>query len=232
MVGQLSRSSEHHEVVYPWQGGAITLRTSSGSVRVEIGTSAQVQVSYTEHFQLKRPTVTSSVSTSGLQLTAKCPAGVFGNNCDINYVVTVPATANLVVHSGDGAIHVIGGSGAGSFDTGDGDISFDSVSGDIVARSGDGTISGDGVRSKSVQASTGDGGVHIDWSVAPSTVVATTGDGGIGLVVPPGTGPYRISSHTGDGGVHVTVPTDPAATATITAESGDGGIDIGVAPAS
>ena len=232
MVGQLARASEHHEATYPWHGGAVTLNTSSGSVRVEVGTGTQVGVSYAEHFELKRPTISSSTSANGVQLNARCAGGVLGNNCDVNYLLTVPAAAVLTLHTGDGAIHVIGGSGADSFDTGNGAILFENVSGDIVAHTGDGRIGGNGVRSKSVHASTGNGGVNIGWAVAPLTVVATTGDGGIALTVPQGGGPYRMSTHTGDGGVHVTVPTDPAATATITAETGSGGIVIGVAPAS
>jgi hypothetical protein len=232
MVGQLARASEHHEATYPWHGGAVSLNTSSGSVRVEVGTGTQVGVSYTEHFQLQRPTISSSVSADGVQFNARCGGGVLGNNCEVNYVLTVPATAVLTLHTGDGAIRVTGGTGAGSFDTGNGTITIENVSGDIVAHTGDGGIVGDGVLSKSVYASTGNGRVHIDWSVAPITVVATTGDGGINLLVPQAGGPYRISTHTGDGGVHVTVPTDPAATATITAQTGNGGIVIGVAPAS
>jgi len=232
MVGQLARASEHHEATYPWHGGAVTLNTSSGSVRVEVGTGTQVGVSYAEHFELKRPTISSSTSANGVQLNARCAGGVLGNNCDVNYLLTVPAAAVLTLHTGDGAIHVIGGSGADSFDTGNGAILFENVSGDIVAHTGDGRIGGNGVRSRSVHASNGNGGVRIDWSVAPQAVVATTGDGGIALTVPQGSGPYRMSTHTGDGGVHVTVPTDPAATATITAETGSGGIVIGVAPAS
>ena len=195
MVGLLSHASEHHEVTYPWHGGAVNLTVSSGTVRVEIGTGTQVHVSYTEHFQLKRPTISSSVSANGLQLNAKCPGGVFGNSCDINYVLTVPATATLTLHTGDGG------------------------------------VTGAQLSSPQVEATTGNGNVHLDWSVAPSRVVATSGNGNIHLTVPTGSGPYRTSTNSGDGSVHVTVPTDVAATATITARTGNGGIVIGLAPA-
>jgi len=230
MVSTFAQAREHHEASYPWHGGAVTVNTNSGSVRVEAGTGTQVGVSYTEYFQLKRPTVSASTTADGVQLNAKCPSGI--SACQVNYVLTVPAAAALTLHSGDGAIRVGGGSGAGSFDTGNGAILFENVSGDIVAHTGDGRIGGDAVRSKSVHASTGNGGVSIDWLVAPRTVVATTGDGRIELGVPQGSGPYRMSTHTGDGSVHVTVPTDPAATAAITAQSGNGGIVVGFAPAS
>lgn len=232
MVGQLARASEHHEATYPWHGGAVSLNISSGSVRVEVGTGTQVEVSYTEHYELQRPTISASTAANGVQLNAKCVGGLAAFACEVNYLVTVPPTAMLTLHTGDGAIRVIGGSGADSFDTGNGNILFQNVSGDIVAHTGDGGIGGDGVRSKTVHASTGNGGVRIDWSIAPLSVVATTGDGRIALTVPQGSGPYRTSTHTGDGSVHVTVPTDPTATATISAQTGNGGIVIGLAPAS
>jgi hypothetical protein len=226
MVGTFARASEHHVASYDWNGGAITLRTP-GNVTVEVGTGTQVGVSYTEHYQLKKPTITSSTSNSGLQLTASCPGGILGDNCQINYVLTVPATAALNVHSGYGYIHVSGTTAALALDTGDGGIAFDHVTGNITARTGNGGISGAQVSSTNVQASTGDGGIHIEWSVAPTTVVASSGNGGIHLVLPQGSGPYRTSTHTGNGGVNVTTPVDSTAASSITAETGNGGITIG-----
>jgi Putative adhesin len=228
VVGSLARASESHVASYPWNGGAVTLRTD-GNVTIEVGTGAQVGVTYTEHYQLKKPTVASSVSNGGVQLTATCPGGLFGSNCAVNYVLTVPATAALDIHGGDGYIHVSESTAALTLDTGDGDIEFDNVTGTINARSGDGAISGTQVSSKSVQVSTGDGGIHIDWSVGPTTVVATSGDGSIHLVVPQWSGPYLTSTHTGDGSVHVNVVQDVGASSEITAETGDGGIVIGYA---
>jgi hypothetical protein len=226
VVGSFARASESHVATYQWSGGAVTLRTD-GNVTVDVGTGTQIGVTYTEHYQLKKPTVASSVSNGGVQLTATCPGGFFGSNCAVNYVLTVPATAALNLHSGDGYIHVNGSTAALSLDTGDGDIEFDNVTGNVVAHTGDGGISGTQVSSKNVQASTGDGGIHIEWSVGPTTVVATTGDGSIHLVVPQGSGPYSTSTHTGDGSVHVGVVSDSNAASLITAETGDGGITIG-----
>jgi len=226
VVGDFASTSEHHVASYQWSGGTVTLRTA-GTVTVEVGTGSQVGVAYTEHYQLKKPTVTSSTASGGVQLTASCPGGIFGSNCQVNYVLTVPANAALNVHSGNGYIHVSGSAAALSLATGNGGIEFDDVTGDVVARTGDGGITGTDVGAKNVQASTGNGGVHIDWSVAPTTVVASTGDGSIHLVLPQGSGPYRTSTHTGDGSVQVTTPTDPTAAASITAKTGNGGISIG-----
>ncbi|HEY5454975.1 MAG TPA: DUF4097 family beta strand repeat-containing protein [Acidothermaceae bacterium] len=228
VVGDFAQTSERHVASYPWSGGGVTLRTD-GNVTVEVGSSPQIAVMYTEHYQLKKPSVTSATSGGGLQLTAKCPGAVvvFGSNCAINYVLTVPATAALNVHSGDGYIHVTGSTAVLSLDSGNGGIEFDNVTGDVVAHTGNGGISGSQVSSRNVQASTGNGGIDITWSVAPTTVVATTGNGGIHLVVPQGSGPYRTSTHTGNGSAHVNVASDSSAASSITAETGDGSITIG-----
>ncbi len=228
VVGGFAQTSERHVASYPWNGGTITLHTD-GSVTVEVGSGSQIAVTYTEHYQLKKPSVTSATLGGGLQLTATCPGAVvvFGTSCAVNYVLTVPANAALDLHSGDGDIHVSGSNAALSLNTGDGGIEFDNVSGNVVAHSGDGGISGTQVGSKNVQASTGDGGIHIDWTVAPTTVVATSGDGSIRLVLPQGSGPYSTSTHTGDGSVHVSVVQDSGAASLITAQSGDGSITIG-----
>lgn len=226
MVGTFARTSERHVASYPWNGGAITVRTS-GDVTVEVGSGTQIAVTYTEHYELKKPTVTSSTSASGLQLSASCAGGLFGNNCSINYLLTVPASAAVNLHSGDGDITLTGTSGAASLDTGDGDISFDDVTGTVVAQSGDGDVTGTEVRSTNVQTSTGDGDTRIDWAVAPTTVVATSGDGNIHLVLPQGSGPYQTSTRTGDGNIHDNVVRDSTAASSITASSGDGDISIG-----
>jgi DUF4097 and DUF4098 domain-containing protein YvlB len=209
LVGTFARTSEQHTANYAWQGGAISVKTSAGTIRIQVGTGTRVGVTYTEHYELRKPTVAATMLNGGLQqLTASCPGGVFGNNCEINYVVTVPASASLVLHTGDGDVHLAGTTGTISVDTGDGDV--------------DGTQ----LHTKTVNASTGDGDIQLEWDAAPTDVEATTGDGDISLVVPQGSGPYKVSAHTGDGGTHVTVPQDQSATASITADTGDGGIRI------
>jgi len=231
MVGQFAQTSEHQAASYDWNGGEISLQTSSGYVHVVVGTGTQVGVSYSEHYQLKKPTVTATTSADGVQLNAKCPGGIFGNNCEINYTLTVPASAHLVLHSGDGHISIADVTGALSLDTGDGGITLDNVSGDIAAHTGNGGIGATRLRSTSVQAATGDGGIDLDWLVTPKNVTVRTGNGGIKLDVPQGSGPYAVSASTGNGGRQIDVPTDPSASSKITAHTADGGIHLAFASA-
>ena len=227
VVGLFANTSEQHSTGYDWHGGPITVSDSSGSVRIQAVAGSHVTVSYTEHYELKRPAISATTTGGGLQLTAKCAGGLLGNNCEVNYVLGVPAAAALVVHTGSGGLHIIGVTGTEALDTGDGGITLENVSGDVTAHTGSGGIHGSQLRSASVQASTGDGGIQVDWATAPTAVVATTGSGGVHLVVPAGSGPYRVATHTGSGGVNVRVATDPQSTSSISVQTGDGGIDVG-----
>jgi hypothetical protein len=227
LVGLYAHTSEHHQVSYPSQGGEISLQTSSGNVDIVVGTARDVGVSYTEHYQLKKPTVTSTTSGGGVQLVARCPGGLLGNNCEINYVLTVQANALLAIHTGDGHISSTGTNGSQSFDTGNGGVTLIDVGGAVVVRSGNGSINGTSLLATSLEATTGNGGISAAWTTAPTSVDATSGDGGIDLVVPAGSGGYRVSATTGDGSTTIAIPNDPAASSSIAARTGDGGITIG-----
>lgn len=227
MVGFMAQTSEHFEESYAWHGGEIAVDVSSGSVRVVAGDSATVGVSYTEHYQLKKPTASVTPTGTGMLIKARCPGGVFSNNCSINYVLTVPSSAQMAIRTGDGGVRVSDLRGDLSLDTGSGGVSLANLSGDVQVKTGDGGVRGENLRSGVLEARTGNGGVNLTWSKQPGNVVVRTGDGGVRITVPNGTGPYHVDVSTGDGGKHVSVATDPAAKPTITAHTGNGGVVIG-----
>ena len=227
MIGYMAQTSEHHEASYPWHGGEISLNVSSGSVTVVAGDNGTVDVSYTEHYQLKKTTVSASQTAAGLQLSARCPAAIFSNNCAVNYVLTVPPAAKMTIHTGNGSMRISDLTSTLSLNSGDGGITLTNVSGDVQARTGNGGVRATGLRSRTFQAHTGDGGVNLEWASAPTSVSVTSGNGGVQLTVPSGSGPYRVDASSGNGGHHVSVPTDPNATASIFAHTGDGGINVG-----
>jgi hypothetical protein len=229
LVDLYARTSEHHAASYALSNGAVSLSIGAGSVTVVVGPDDEVGVSYTEHYELKRPRVTTTTTGGGVQLAANCPGGLFNDDCAVNIVLTVPAAAAMSLHTGDGRAQVTGTTGTISVDTGDGSVHLDGVSGWITAKSGDGSIEGSQLRSADFQATTGDGDVSLAWALTPTQVDATSGDGDIHLSVPVGSGPYRISTTTGDGGSHVTVPNDSEAAASLSAHTGDGDITIGYA---
>lgn len=227
MVGLMAQTSEHHEATYPWAGGEVALDISSGGVTVVTGDNNTIGVSYTEHYQLKRPTVSATPVATGLQLKARCPGALLSNNCYINYTLTVPSSATMTIHTGNGGVRINDLNGAVSLNTGNGGISLTNVSGDVQARTGNGGVHATGIRSSTFQVHTGNGGVDLQWATAPKSVSVTSGNGGVHLTVPTGSGPYRADVSSGNGGRDVSVPTDPNAAASITVHTGNGGISVG-----
>ncbi len=207
VTGVLARTSERHHMTYAWQGGPLSVRTT-GSVTIRQGAGDSVDVSYTSHYSFQRPKISGSSDAHGVTLRAACPGGLYSGNCEINYVVTVPAGANLDVRTGDGA------------------LDLDGLRGTITAHTGDGSIHGSNLRSTDVTVTSGDGSVHLQWAVAPRRVVASSGDGSMDLQVPAGSGPYAISHHTGDGSTDIRVAESPAATSSMTLRTGDGSLTV------
>jgi hypothetical protein len=208
LVGIFARTSEHHHVSYPFAGGSILLNVGNGNVQIRGGDTSRVDVSYTEHYGLKHPTVSGASTASGVSLSGHCPGGLFGQNCAINYVITVPKAAALQLRVGDGSLTLQG------------------VGGPIVAHTGDGAIHGSQLSSKSVDATVGDGSVHLEWVTGPTRVTSRVGDGSVNISVPRGSGPYAIQ-HSGSGSSNIAVATDPAAASTMDLHVGTGSIRVG-----
>ncbi len=187
-VALLARTSSHHQVTYPWQGGKVSVQSGSGDLRVVEGDTNNVIVAYTDHYWRKEPSVRVQQAAGGaLTVSGKCGIEVTGN-CSTNFVVTVPRGAPLDLQTGDGSIH------------GDG-LANDNVR----AASGSGSVSlGWSVAPSSVTVHTGDGSVHltVPASSGPYRVSASTGDGGkhVNVGTDPNS-PRTISVETGSGSI-------------------------------
>jgi len=121
VTGLLARSSEHHEASYAWHGGTLTMKADNGDITVRRSSSASaVSVSYTEHFGLKKPTVTGRATAGGVELSSKCPKWIFDNYCSVNYVIEVPDGTPLKLETGDGSVSLEGVDGAVTVNSGDG----------------------------------------------------------------------------------------------------------------
>jgi hypothetical protein len=207
-TGLFARSSENFTASYAWNGGVFTLHGGDGAVTVRQGSSPRVEVSYTTHFGLKKPTVQAVAGATGLELSAKCPADLYDSYCSVDFTVLVPARTAL------------------DLSTGDGHVTLDGVDGDVTVHSGDGRIEGSDLAATRLTATAGDGSVDLQWAVTPQSVRVSTGDGSVDLTVPEGSGPYAIDHRTGDGSTTIGVSVDPTAPRSMVLRTGDGDLTV------
>lgn len=133
---------------------------------------------------------TYHVDGGTLVLTGEC-----GDNCDVDYDITVPAGVPVTGKTSTGHIELLH-VGAVDVTTSDGSVDFTDITGAVKAHTSDGEITGTGLHTDSVQADTSNG--EIDLTLAQAAdVTARTSNGQIKLVVPAGS--YRVSgkSHNG-----------------------------------
>jgi hypothetical protein len=209
VAGLMAHGSRTTHATYPWRGGLVEVHSHGGSIHVAVGPDDHVVATYAQHFGLQRPTISATPSAGGaITLTAGCRDALLANDCDTDITLLVPAAAPLSLDSADGGIQVT------------------DAAGDLTMRTGDGSVIADGLRSRHVHVTSGDGGITLGWAEAPEDVDVHTADGHVTVVVPSHTGPYQVDAHTADGPVSVHVPTDPNASARIFVRSNDGGIEI------
>jgi len=191
----------------------VVLRTWDGSIEVRPWDKSDVQVVIEKRGKSKAATDSIEVHAqqdgSRITVEARVPGShAFGFGFDrrsARLIVSVPASADVSAHSGDGAIDVEGVTGRVQLTSGDGSIRALHVTGELDVHTGDGSVDVSGKLS-SVRARSGDGSVRItadsgssptsDWDIS-------TGDGSVTLVVPTGFG-AELDAHTGDGGIQMT----------------------------
>ncbi|MFI5783119.1 DUF4097 family beta strand repeat-containing protein [Nocardia sp. NPDC051570] len=128
-----------------------------------------------------------------------------GQDCSVDYTLTVPA--NLPV---SGSIHsgAITLSGMGSVDvsTDSGQVSMDTIAGPVKVETASGKIQGQGIKGDHIQAKTSNGGIDLTLATAQD-VRAETHNGAIDLAVPASS--YHVTAETHSGDKNVDVPNTP-----------------------
>jgi len=142
------------------------------------------------------------------------------DNRSVRIEITVPRSANLDLHTGDGHIHASGVSGEIRLETADGHLEASSLKGSIRLHTSDGHIEATEMDG-SLDASTRDGRVRVRGRF--DNLRVETADGSLTADILPGSkmsGNWSLT--TGDGSISVRLPDGFAAD--IDAHTGDGNI--------
>lgn len=212
--------SEHEftstSVITPTPRALLSLQTGSADLDVSGWTGTSIRIERRVHWIGEQPTHSVRELNGRLVLDDDCGGGIsvpaavfsFHDSCSISYRVRVPEgqAVKLQGGSGDILVHNLGGR-----------ISADAGSGDVVAI---------GLRSRTVQLSTGSGDVSASLDEEPASVRAQAGSGDVSVRVPEGS--YRITVSTGSGDNSIDrLVSNPSSKRSITARTGSGDVSIG-----
>jgi DUF4097 and DUF4098 domain-containing protein YvlB len=215
-----------HERIFTSDVSALTVSTANGSVTIVRSSRAATFVTSYGSRGLTSPTDSELVKNGALSITSVCPTNFFDNNCNRSYVIHLPATATVNVHTGQGDIVVSGINSAETLHTAQGDIVVSGTPLSLVATTGQGVIDAKGLSSKSVYVNTGQGNIDMTFTTPPTAATVLSAQGDIEVTVPKGPDLYHLNVTTDQGRTVIDVPQDTESHRLIKATTLQGNIFI------
>jgi Putative adhesin len=181
-------------------------------------------------WSIGRPTISQHRVGDRLVVSSTGCGFTVGLGCTGSVRLAVPAGVTLHLHTDNSEVSVRDVDGDVDAATSNGEVRVSGTSGDLRLHSSNGRISGTGLRSARVDASTSNGGVELVFLSAPDRAVARTSNGDIDVTVPDDGSPYKVDATTSNGSHRVSVPTDGAASRSIEAHTSNGSVQVRNAP--
>lgn len=247
LASVLARQSESQTRVYDRDVSQLVVDSSNGDLTILASEDDKVHVERRLEWSYRKPHPTEEFMGDTLRLRNSCDLH-FITECEVDYVVRVPAattidartgsgdlevrnlTSNVRVSSGSGDISVtdVGGSAAVvDVRTGSGDIEVATARGNLAMRTGSGDIDGLRLSSPQATARTGSGDIDLQFSQSASQVSARTGSGDVDIAVPPGAdAAYDVEISTGSGDERVEIDDDPQSRQEIVVRTGSGDVTV------
>ncbi|MEU4419618.1 hypothetical protein AB0F81_03270 [Actinoplanes sp. NPDC024001] len=179
---------------------AAAINSFGGTVTVTAGSGRDVVVFETLRYRGAKPAPEHRLEGTDLTFTSGCQG--HRGDCGVDYRIEVPATVNVTVDSGGGA------------------VSLDGLSGRLDVSSGGGAVDAVRVSAPAFTAATGGGAADVAFTAAPATVRIDSGGGDVKVGLPGGSYATDVDAEGGEAAVGVT--TDPAAAHRIEVRTGGG----------
>lgn len=145
-------------------------------------------------------------ATGQLIIEVEDESWILENECEINFIVSLPERVNQKIYSGSGDIEIVGTKGAVDVKSGSGDVEIKSEVTQLQLVSGSGKVEVDQITSNQAQVKTGSGDIRL--KLTPSSkgeLYAHSGSGDIRIAY--GQKPQGLLDiRTGSGDVDVTLP--------------------------
>lgn len=166
-----------------------------------------------------------TVSGDTLVVEFDCP--FLGLGCKGSYRINVPPGTRLEGSTDNGAILLVDVDGPVDLSTSNGRIEMQRVTADtVVLHTSNGAITGWGVTSPSVDLRTSNGRIEVSFAEAPDSVRARTSNGRIEILVPSGSGPYRVDASASNGRTQIDVDTSRSAELEMDLSTSNGNIFV------
>lgn len=199
------------------------IRVSGKSVAVEVrpGTAPGVEMHRTARYLNPfhdRPGSTHRIEGTVLELGGDDSCTF----CAIEYVVLAPAGVRVSADVKTGSLDLTGVSTVDA-KVSTGSVTIVGATGDVTARAGTGAITGRGLHSDTVVATTNTGAISLDLA-APADIEATTGTGSVDVTVPAAA--YRVDASTGLGALKLGIANDPNGSHRLALRAGTGRVTL------
>jgi hypothetical protein len=211
---------------------AVQVNVDSADVTVRPAAAAAAEsLHQTLTWSLNKPQVTETWQDQTLVITEHCDSRTLfgGDSCGATLDLAVPAAVSVHVTADSGSATVQQITGSLLVEAVSGDVELDSVTGDVWARAESGSITGDRLRSRHVDAQTESGDLALGFAAPPDAVSGSAISGSVSVTVPPGA-TYRVTGRTLSGDRQIAdgiVNDNSPRSMSLNSESGD--TDLGYA---
>lgn len=220
----LARQDQSHRTVYDRPPTALTIDLASGDVTIVAGPPDRVTVARRLTWSYGQPQAQESWQGSTLIVKASCERRRLPG-CAVDYSIETPPATTIRVRTADGAITVQDLTGELDLGTRAGAVRVGNSEGRLRVYSGDGDITGTGLRSPDVAAQADNGGVDLAFTAAPTMVRALLSNGDVTVAVPLADA-YKVNASNRSGGRAITVREDTGSPRVIDVETRDGGVRV------
>ena len=219
-VNAMARQTVHEEHTYAFRGSAVSIDLKVGEVQIVPGSKDdEIAVRRRLTYGLRRPFVEERIDGDIFRIGDGNCAVPLGSICHVKWLVQVPRSLPVDVTTLSGGIRVLGLSGPVKLTSTSGAVEASTLTGQAIQLlSHEGKVTGKDLRSSHVVATSRTGAISLTFSTHPRLVRAQSRSGQVGIVLPAGEEPYRITARAG-GLRTVTAKAEPNAERSITVRS-------------
>jgi hypothetical protein len=232
-VNAMARQTVNEKHVYGFKGKAVSMELTVGEVAI-VPSTVEDQLTVTRRltYGLRRPFVEERIDGETFRIRDGDCAMPLETACHVRWLVQVPSKLHLTIATTTGNITVSPGmTGAVNLTSNSGAVKARGLAGPVVQLlSHKGLVSGIGLRSTHVVATSDTGNISLTFREPPKFVLGKTKTGSVEVVLPDGDESYKIAAKAG--GIR-TIPDrqDENASRKITVESQEGNVTVEQSPA-